>query len=105
MALGEPSIILHPHLTRARPHAALSPPQLKDKDNLIDSLKISLEEIKGEENKTTGILKMVDQIQTLSNEKRYACGTARALLFLIFKISRADPFSHDPSFSAFQRKL
>lgn len=44
--------------------------QLKDKDNLIDSLRISLEEIKGEENKTSGIMKMVDQIQTLSNEKR-----------------------------------
>lgn len=43
---------------------------MKDKDKVIDSLTISLQEMQKDGKSTAGILKMTEQIRDLSNEKR-----------------------------------
>eukprot|EP00043_Microstomoeca_roanoka_P006045 m.59669 g.59669 ORF g.59669 m.59669 type:complete len:909 (-) comp13241_c2_seq1:191-2917(-) len=44
--------------------------QLTDKDNLIDSLKLTMEELHAGSPQTEGIMKMVSQISELSDEKK-----------------------------------
>eukprot|EP01147_Barroeca_monosierra_P004560 gene4560-6761_t len=44
--------------------------QIQDKDNLIDNLRLTLEEMKADTKQTEGLVRMVDQISELTKEKK-----------------------------------
>lgn len=45
--------------------------KLKEKDDLIENLKIAMQELEDGSGKTEGLRQMIDQVKELSEQKRY----------------------------------